>query len=67
MNLICIGIIDVLEKMGVMFIVDLINEGVLELVVNIIIEIFLLKGIEIGGDIIFRLIDEIFVIVLVVM
>ena len=58
------GIIDVLEKMGATFTVDLINEGASEPVANITIETSSLKGIEIGGDIIPRLIDEIPVIAL---
>ncbi len=58
------GIIDVLEKMGATFTVDLINEGASEPTANITIETSSLKGIEIGGDIIPRLIDEIPVIAL---
>ncbi|XKK20281.1 hypothetical protein HFP67_01355 [Bacillus sp. CB102A.1] len=58
------GIIDVLEKMGATFTVDLINEGASEPAANITIETSSLKGIEIGGDIIPRLIDEIPVIAL---
>lgn len=58
------GIIDVLEKMGATFTVDLINEGASEPAANITIKTSSLKGIEIGGDIIPRLIDEIPVIAL---
>ena len=50
--------------MGATFTVDLINEGASEPVANITIETSSLKGIEIGGDIIPRLIDEIPVIAL---
>ena len=58
------GIIDVLEKMGATFTVEPINEGASEPAANITIETSSLKGIEIGGDIIPRLIDEIPVIAL---
>jgi len=59
------GIIDVLEKMGATFTVEPINEGASEPAANITIETSSLKGIEIGGDIIPRLIDEIPVIALI--
>jgi 3-phosphoshikimate 1-carboxyvinyltransferase len=58
------GIIDVLETMGATFTVEPINEGASEPAANITIETSSLKGIEIGGDIIPRLIDEIPVIAL---
>jgi 3-phosphoshikimate 1-carboxyvinyltransferase len=58
------GIIDVLEKMGATFTVEPINEGASEPAANITIETSSLKGTEIGGDIIPRLIDEIPVIAL---
>ena len=58
------GIIDVLEKMGATFTVEPINEGASEPAANITIETSSLKRIEIGGDIIPRLIDEIPVIAL---
>jgi 3-phosphoshikimate 1-carboxyvinyltransferase len=58
------GIIDVLEKMGATFTVEQINEGASEPAANITIETSPLKGIEIGGDIIPRLIDEIPIIAL---
>ena len=58
------GIIDVLEKMGATLTVEQINEGASEPAANITIETSPLKGIEIGGDIIPRLIDEIPIIAL---
>ncbi|MDA2627094.1 3-phosphoshikimate 1-carboxyvinyltransferase [Bacillus cereus] len=58
------GIIDILEKMGAMFTVEPINKGASEPAANITIETSSLKGIEIGGDIVPRLIDEIPIIAL---
>ncbi|KFM99082.1 3-phosphoshikimate 1-carboxyvinyltransferase [Bacillus clarus] len=58
------GIIDVLTKMAATFTVQPINEEASEPAANITIETSSLQGIEIGGDIIPRLIDEIPIIAL---
>ncbi|GMR67061.1 3-phosphoshikimate 1-carboxyvinyltransferase [Bacillus sp. MN7755] len=58
------GIINVLERMGATFTIEPINENAPEPAANIIIETSSLKGIEIGGDIIPSLIDEIPIIAL---
>jgi 3-phosphoshikimate 1-carboxyvinyltransferase len=57
------GIIDVLQKMGADLKVDATDEG-MEPAANITVRTSSLKGIEIGGDIIPRLIDEIPIIAL---
>ncbi|PEE40970.1 3-phosphoshikimate 1-carboxyvinyltransferase [Bacillus pseudomycoides] len=58
------GIIDVLTKMGAKLEIQPINKDASEPAANITIETSSLQGIEIGGDIIPRLIDEIPIIAL---
>ncbi|MDM5155289.1 3-phosphoshikimate 1-carboxyvinyltransferase [Bacillus sp. DX1.1] len=58
------GIIDVLTKMGANLEITPINQDAAEPAANITIETSSLQGIEIGGDIIPRLIDEIPIIAL---
>lgn len=58
------GIIDVLTKMGAKLTIEQCNTDAVEPVADLIIETSQLKGIEIGGDMIPRLIDEIPIIAL---
>ncbi|MGG2065421.1 3-phosphoshikimate 1-carboxyvinyltransferase [Bacillus sp. S14(2024)] len=58
------GIIDVLTKMGAKLTIELCDTDAAEPVADLIIETSQLKGIEIGGDMIPRLIDEIPIIAL---
>lgn len=58
------GIIDVLKKMGAKLTIEQCDRDASELAANLTIETSKLKGIEIGGDMIPRLIDEIPIIAL---
>lgn len=60
------GILDVFLNMGVL--IEIVKEmkEIVEFYVDLVVEVFYLKGMEVGGDLILCLIDEILIIVLVV-